>query len=163
MTAVESSLDDLGPYAQQEPIAALSEFTQQVCNSYHESAGATVRKETQRRFFCSRMMYISEVMGRGVRINASWALTHAAMRRKPRLGGGEALAAQLVASAALQAVLMVLPSRLEVLSRISAFVDDTLNMTGPGKGDAHDELNTQMREVARFQTTQILQKIEHIA
>jgi hypothetical protein len=74
---------------------------------------------------------------------------------------GEALAAQLIASAALQAALMVLPNRLEVFRGISAFIDDTLNMSGPAKGDAHDELNTQMREVARFQATQILQHIEH--
>jgi hypothetical protein len=74
---------------------------------------------------------------------------------------GEALAAQLIASAALQAMLMVLPNRLEVLRGISAFIDDTLNMSGPGQGDAHDELNTQMREVARFQATQTLQQIEH--
>jgi hypothetical protein len=51
---------------------------------------------------------------------------------------GEALAAHLIASAALQAALMVLPNRLEVLGRISAFIDDTLNISGPAKGDAHD-------------------------
>jgi hypothetical protein len=73
---------------------------------------------------------------------------------------GEALAAHLIASAALQAALMVLPNRLEVLGRISAFMDDTLNMSGPARGEAHDELNTQMREVARFQATQTLQQIE---
>jgi hypothetical protein len=73
---------------------------------------------------------------------------------------GEALAAHLMASAGLQAVLMVLPNRLEVLGRISAFMDDTLNMSGPGQGDAHDELNTEMREIARFQVTQTLQNIE---
>jgi regulator of protease activity HflC (stomatin/prohibitin superfamily) len=75
---------------------------------------------------------------------------------------GEAMAAHLIASAALQAALMVLPNRLEVLGRISTFIDDTLNISGPAKGDAHDELNTQMREVARFQTTQTLQQIEHM-
>jgi hypothetical protein len=66
-----------------------------------------------------------------------------------------------MASAALQAVLLVLPNRLEVLERISAFIDNTLNMSGPGKGDPHDEQNTQMREVARFRVTQALQNIEH--
>src|SRR5579863_6408715 len=49
---------------------------------------------------------------------------------------GEALAAHLMASAALQAVLMVIPNPLDVLARISAYLDDTLNMSGPGKGDA---------------------------
>ena len=80
---------------------------------------------------------------------------------------GEALAARLLAEAALQAFLMVLPNppgRLEALAKISAFMDDTLNMSGPGpaKGDAHDdELNTLMRETARFQVMQTLQHIEH--
>jgi len=42
---------------------------------------------------------------------------------------------------------------------MSAFVDETLNMSGPGGGDAHDELNTQMRETARFQAMQSLDAI----
>lgn len=53
---------------------------------------------------------------------------------------GEALAAHLMASAALQAVLMVLPNRLEALSRISAFLNDTLNGSGPGKPE-HNSTN----------------------
>jgi hypothetical protein len=66
-----------------------------------------------------------------------------------------------MASAALQAVLMLLPNRLEALSGISAYLNDTLNGSGPGKPDAQfDELNTQMREVARFQIDQALQHIE---
>jgi hypothetical protein len=74
---------------------------------------------------------------------------------------GEALAAQLMASAALQAVLMVLPNRLDALARISAFLNDTLNASGPGKPDVQfDELNTHMREIARFQVEQTLQHIE---
>jgi hypothetical protein len=76
---------------------------------------------------------------------------------------GEALAAHLMASAALQAVLMMLPNPLDALGRISAFLEDTLNMSGPGKADPQfDELNTQMREVARFQVMQTLQHIEHM-
>lgn len=75
---------------------------------------------------------------------------------------GEALAANLLASAALQAVFMFVPpeNREQVLSRINAFVDETLNRSGPAKGDAHDEPNTQMREIARFQATQSLDQIE---
>jgi hypothetical protein len=68
----------------------------------------------------------------------------------------------MIASAALQAVLMVMSNRLEVLSGISAYIDDSLNASRPANGDPHDELNTQMREVARFQTTQTLQHIEHM-
>lgn len=84
-----------------------------------------------------------------------------ALEQNIAVARGEALAAHLIASAALQAVLMVLPNPLEALAKISAYLDDTLNMSGPGKGDPHDELNTQMREVARFQVTQTLQHIEH--
>jgi hypothetical protein len=84
-----------------------------------------------------------------------------AMEQNLAVARGEALAAHLMASAALQAMLMVLPNPLDALSRISAYLDDTLNMSGPGQGNAHDELNTQMREVARFQVTQTLQHIEH--
>lgn len=74
---------------------------------------------------------------------------------------GEALAAHLMASAALQAVLMVLPDRLDAFTRISAFLNDTLNASSPGTPDPQfDELNTQMREVARFQVEQTLQHIE---
>jgi hypothetical protein len=58
-------------------------------------------------------------------------------------------------------MLMVLPNRLEVLNGISAFIDDSLNMSGPAEGNAHDDLNTQIREVARFQAMEILQQIEH--
>jgi hypothetical protein len=84
-----------------------------------------------------------------------------AMENNLAVARGEALAAHLIASAALQAALMVLPNRLDVLKGISAFVDDTLNMSGPAKGDAHDEVNTQIREVARFHVSQMLQNIEH--
>jgi hypothetical protein len=84
-----------------------------------------------------------------------------AMEKNLAVMRGEALAAHLMASAALQAALMVLPNPVDALDRISSYLDDTLNMSGPGKGDAHDELNTQVREVARFQVTQTLQHIEH--
>ncbi len=84
-----------------------------------------------------------------------------AMEKNIAAARGEALAAHLMASAALQAVLTLLPNRLDALARISAYLEDTLNMSGPGKGDPHDELNTQMREVARFQIMQTLQHIEH--
>jgi hypothetical protein len=76
---------------------------------------------------------------------------------------GEALAALLIAAAALQTMLLALPKRLELLDRISAFVDNTLNISGPPSADSRDdELNTQMREVARFQTAQTLQEMERM-
>lgn len=72
---------------------------------------------------------------------------------------GEVLAASLLANAALRAALAVMSNREEVLANITAFVEDTLNMSGPGKGDANDEFNTQMRETARFQAMQTLDSL----
>ena len=69
---------------------------------------------------------------------------------------GEASAAHLLASAAIQAALAIISNREEVFARMSTFIDETLNMSGPGRGDAHDELNTLMRETTRFQAMQSL-------
>jgi len=82
-----------------------------------------------------------------------------ALQKNIAVTKGEALAAHLLASAALQAFFMMIPNKQEALSSISAFIDNTLNMSGPGKGDAHDEFNTQVREVARFQAMQTLDAI----
>ncbi|WP_340672517.1 hypothetical protein [Bradyrhizobium ottawaense] len=81
-----------------------------------------------------------------------------ALEKNVAVARGEALAASLLASAALQAAFMFIPpaNRNDLLSRITAFVDDTLNQSGPGKGDSNDEANTLMRETARFQATQHL-------
>lgn len=74
------------------------------------------------------------------------------------------LAATLLASAAIRALFAMLPiaNREQALAGISAFIDGTLNMSGPAKGDAHDEFNTQMRETARFQAMQSLDAIERL-
>jgi hypothetical protein len=81
-----------------------------------------------------------------------------ALEKNIAIARGEALAAGLLASAALQAMFIFVPpqNREEVLSKITAFVDDTLNLSGPGAGDGHDEPNTLMRETARFQAMQNL-------
>lgn len=42
---------------------------------------------------------------------------------------------------------------------MSAFIDDTLNLSGPSRGNASDEFNTQMRETARFHAMQNLDAI----
>jgi hypothetical protein len=72
---------------------------------------------------------------------------------------GEVLAANLLASAALQAVFMLAPDKKALHSAMTAFVEDTLNKSGPGKGDAHDEHNTLVRETARFMAMQALDHI----
>ena len=81
-----------------------------------------------------------------------------ALEKNVAVARGEALAASLLASAALHAVFMFIPpvNRKQVLSQMTAFVEDILNRSGPGRGDADDEANTLMRETARFQVMQHL-------
>jgi len=69
---------------------------------------------------------------------------------------GEALAANLLASAAM---LSVSRNRDGILAMISDEIDANLNLSGPDKGDPHDELNTLMRETARLQAMQVLDMI----
>lgn len=83
-----------------------------------------------------------------------------ALEKNIAVARGEAWAANLLATAAIQAALSLTTNREEVLARISAFVDETLNMSGPGKGDANDEFNTHMREIARYHA---MQTLDHIA
>ena len=72
---------------------------------------------------------------------------------------GEALAAHLLASAALQAVFAIVADKEQMLKAISAMIDDTLNNSGPALGDGNDEFNTLVREVARNQVDQTLAAI----
>jgi hypothetical protein len=82
-----------------------------------------------------------------------------ALEKNIAVARGEALAASLLASAALQALLQFVPpqSREQFVSGLNAFVDHTLNRAGPPDVDANDdEPNTLMRETARFQAMQQL-------
>jgi hypothetical protein len=72
---------------------------------------------------------------------------------------GEALAAHLLASAALQAVFGIVADKQQMLKAIGAMIDDTLNSSGPAKGDTHDEFNMLIRETARNQIDQTLTAI----
>lgn len=72
---------------------------------------------------------------------------------------GEVLAAHLLASAAIQALFLIIPDKEKILSGITAFIDDTLNMSGPAKGDPSDEFNTHVREIARNHAMQTLDAI----
>ena len=82
-----------------------------------------------------------------------------ALEKNIAVARGEAMAASLLASAAIQTALAMTANKEEVLAGISAFIEDTLNMSGPGRGDANDEFNIQMRETARFMATQCLAQI----
>src|SRR5262249_2902603 len=85
-----------------------------------------------------------------------------ALEKNIAIARGEALAAHLLASAAIRAALAITSNREEVLAQMSAFIDESLNMSGPGRGDGHDEFNTQMRETARFQAMQSLDAIRRM-
>jgi hypothetical protein len=83
-----------------------------------------------------------------------------ALQKNIAVTRGEAMAASLLATAAIQAVLALTADREDVLARIGAAIDETLNMSGPGRGDPNDEFNTQVRETARFCA---MQALDHIA
>jgi hypothetical protein len=85
-----------------------------------------------------------------------------ALQKNIAVARGEAIAASLLASAALQALVLMVSNRKEFVERISAFVDGTLNLSGPGRGDPDDEFNTQVRETARFHATQNLDAIRRM-
>ena len=82
-----------------------------------------------------------------------------ALEKNIAVARGEALAASLLASAAIQLAFSMVPNRQELLTRLTAFIDSTLNLSGPAKGDPDDEPNTLMRETARFQAMQNLDAI----
>jgi hypothetical protein len=85
-----------------------------------------------------------------------------AIERNLAVARGEALAASLLASVAIQTGLLAAPNRDQILASIDAYIDETLNISGPGRGDAHDELNMLMRETARDQATQHLDGIRRM-
>jgi hypothetical protein len=82
-----------------------------------------------------------------------------ALQKNIAVTRGEALAARLLATIAIQFAFSMTSDRQRLFTRLSAFVDDTLNLSGPAKGDANDEFNTQVRETARFQAMQTLDEI----
>jgi hypothetical protein len=82
-----------------------------------------------------------------------------ALEKNIAVARGEAIAASLLASAAIHVALSIVSNRQELLAKISASIDDTLNLSGPGRGDADDEFDTQVRETARFMAMQHLDAI----
>lgn len=73
-------LNHLGPFTTKAPVQSLILLTQRAWEEFHELVGGQTRLiDNERDLFASRMMFISEVMSLGIRMNASWGLTHAAM------------------------------------------------------------------------------------
>jgi hypothetical protein len=69
---------------------------------------------------------------------------------------GEVMGASLLAAAAIQTSMMLIPNREELLKGISAWIDDTLNQSRSSHGDPDDEYTTIIRETARNLVTQHL-------
>lgn len=69
---------------------------------------------------------------------------------------GEVLAANLLSTLAIRMALSHSPNPEEVLKHMSAYIEDTLNMSGPSRGDPDDEHNTLLRETARTTALQSL-------
>ena len=65
-----------------------------------------------------------------------------------------------MASLAIQTILVMVANREEFLTKMETFIDVSLNLSGPGKGDANDELNTLVRETARDQAMKHLDAIK---
>jgi hypothetical protein len=73
-------LKHLGPYCTDTPLSACCELTERVWLTYHDLVGGYAHAgQASREFLIVRMLYIAEIASTAVRLNASWALTHAAM------------------------------------------------------------------------------------
>ena len=73
-------LKHLGPYCTDTPLSACCALTEHVWLTYHNVVGAYEHAgQASREFLIVRMLYIAEITSTAVRLNASWALTHAAM------------------------------------------------------------------------------------
>jgi hypothetical protein len=72
--------EHLGAYATRSPISDLCSLTERVWHTSHELGGGEEQKgQRSRQFLITRMLYIAEVTSSAIRLDASWALTHAAM------------------------------------------------------------------------------------
>jgi hypothetical protein len=72
--------DHLGPYAKHPPVAACCDLTERVWITFHDLIGGYEHVgQDSHEYLITRMLYIAEITSSAVRLNASWALTHAAM------------------------------------------------------------------------------------
>jgi hypothetical protein len=70
----------LGSYCTGTPLQACTDLTERVWLTYSDLVGPYRHAGNQsREFLIVRMLYIAEITSTAVRLNASWALTHAAM------------------------------------------------------------------------------------
>jgi len=73
-------LEHLGPYVQYPPVGACCDLSERVWSKYNDLAGGYVHSgQANLEFLITRMLYIAEITSTAIRLNATWALTHAAM------------------------------------------------------------------------------------
>jgi hypothetical protein len=72
--------EHLGPYCIHPPLSECCELTERVWHTYHKlTGGHRDVGQASHEFLVTRMLYIAEITSTAVRLNVSWALTHAAM------------------------------------------------------------------------------------
>jgi hypothetical protein len=73
-------LDHLGDFIKHPPMKDFADLSAQAYDRFHTIMGGHEKQgESDRDYVITRLMYISEVTSTAIRLNASWALTHAAM------------------------------------------------------------------------------------
>jgi hypothetical protein len=73
-------LDHLGDYIKHPPMRAYCDVSEQAYDLFHSvMGGQDKRDENDLSYLITRLIYISEITSTAIRLNGSWALTHAAM------------------------------------------------------------------------------------
>ncbi len=73
-------LDHMGLYINHPPVKELSKISERVFDLFHTIMGGHEKQQqSDRDYLVTRLIYISEITSTAIRLNASWALTHAAM------------------------------------------------------------------------------------
>src|SRR5260370_7262707 len=74
------ALDHMGDYVKHAPVKAFSEISEKAFDTFHTVMGGHEKQDNNDRdYLITRLTYISEIMSTAIRLNATWALTHAAM------------------------------------------------------------------------------------
>lgn len=74
------ALDHMGPYADHAPVKSFSTISERAFHLFHSIMGGHEKEnQNDRDYLITRLIYISEITSTAIRLNASWALTHAAM------------------------------------------------------------------------------------
>lgn len=73
-------LDYMGDYIKHAPVKAFADLSEAVYDTFHTTMGGfEKRDETDKDYVLTRLLYIAEITSTAIRLNSTWALTHAAM------------------------------------------------------------------------------------